>query len=155
MKRNALIISAYLLIILIGVGSCEKGDDEGNESMVSMNYETESHNAGKDCMDCHKSGGSGEGWFTVAGTVYDNEKTSTYPNALIRLKTGPDGSGEIIKEIEVDGLGNFYTTQNINFGDGLYVEVIGNENTKAMGSKINNGRCNSCHGASIEKIWVK
>src|SRR6478735_2875906 len=31
-----------------------------------------SHNAGQDCMSCHKSGGGGKGIFTVAGTVYQN-----------------------------------------------------------------------------------
>src|SRR6478609_3866864 len=33
-----------------------------------------SHNAGQDCMSCHKSGGGGasKGIFTVAGTVYQS-----------------------------------------------------------------------------------
>ena len=48
-------------------------------------------------MSCHKSGGAGEGWFTIAGTVYDGTKNATYPNATVSAtavtKAQPKGSG--------------------------------------------------------------
>jgi hypothetical protein len=106
-------------------------------------------------MSCHQSGGSGEGWFTVAGTVYDSTKTTPFPNATVVFFTGPLGTGNLVLEIEVDGLGNFYTTESIDFGNGSYVLVTGHQETKHMNSKISTGQCNSCHGAITDRISVK
>jgi hypothetical protein len=54
----------------------------------------------------------------------------------------------------VDAFGNFYTTENIDFGNGLYASVEGNSSTKNMVSSITTGQCNSCHGISTDKIWT-
>ena len=106
-------------------------------------------------MGCHASGGSGEGWFSVAGTVYDSLKTSTYPNATVRLFTGPNGTGNLELTVEVDALGNFYTTENIDFGNGLYTSVEGNSDIIHMNSIVTTGQCNSCHGVSTDRIWTQ
>ena len=106
-------------------------------------------------MTCHKSGGGGEGWFTVAGTVYDDTKTAIYPNATVRFYSGPDGTGNLEATVEVDQLGNFYTTESIDFGSGLYVLVQGNELTNYMNSSVNDGKCNSCHQTNNDRIWVR
>lgn len=135
--------------------SCEKEEDEGNEEMISSYNETESHNMGQDCMICHKQGGDGEGWFVVAGTVYDSLKTSTYPNSTVKLFSGPNGTGNLVATIEVDGLGNFYSTNNIDFSSGLFTSVSGNTATEHMNSSITTGNCNSCHGESVDRIWAK
>ena len=58
-------------------------------------------------------------------------------------------------EIQVDGKGNFYTTETIDFGEGLYTLAEGNTNTEHMNSKITSGQCNSCHGISTDRIWIK
>lgn len=134
--------------------SCDKEDEGENKDMSSRYSENESHNAGQNCMSCHKSGGPGEGWFTVAGTVYNSSETAVYPNATVKLYTGTNGSGTLVKTIEVDGKGNFYTTNSVDFGTGLYVTVTGKSGSvSTMSSSITTGQCNSCHDSS-SKITV-
>ena len=152
MKNILLVPSALLLSGIILFQSCEK---EENETKISSYNEDESHRAGENCVSCHTSGGSGEGWFTIAGTVYDSLKTSTFPNSTVRLFTGPNGSGSLISTIEVDALGNFYTTENIDFGNGLYTSVEGNLYVTHMNSIITSGQCNGCHGENTDRIWAQ
>ena len=155
MTKRILIIVTLMISTLLLFESCEKEEDEGNEKMNSSYNDDESHNMGQDCMSCHVQGGDGEGWFSVAGTVYDSLKTSTLPNSTIKLYSGPNGTGNLVATIEVDGLGNFYTTNNINFSDGLYTSASGNTATIHMNSSITTGNCNSCHGAGVDRIWTK
>ncbi len=68
--------------------------------------------------------------------------------------TGPNGTGTLKHTLQVDGLGNFYTTESIDFGTGLYPAVEGKNSTKYMSSSTRNGQCNSCHGSSAEKIYT-
>lgn len=145
-----LVISTMLIL-----SSCENDDDDGDEKMVSKYNEMESHKMGENCMSCHKSGGEGEGWFNLAGTVYDSEKTITYPNATVKIYNAPNGGGSLIGTIEVDGLGNFYTTDNIDFENGLYVTVTGDNTTEHMLGPVITGQCNSCHGTSTARIWTR
>jgi cytochrome c553 len=155
MKKRGLIFTFIVLMFSVLV-SCENEDDENgeNEDMSSSFNENESHNAGQNCMSCHKSGGHGEGWFTAAGTVYNATGATVSPNASVKLYTGPNGTGSLVKTIEVDGKGNFYTTSSIDFGTGLYVSVTGKSGSvSTMSSSITTGQCNSCHGSS-DKIMV-
>jgi hypothetical protein len=131
--------------------SCEKE----NETKISKYNSDDSHNAGLNCMTCHTKGGEGEGWFEVAGTVYESNRTTTYPNATVRFYTGPNGTGDLKYTIQVDGLGNFYTTEGISFGGGLYVSVEGDQQVKHMPSAVTTGACNSCHGGQTGKIWTE
>lgn len=133
--------------------SCEK---EGNETNISHNGSNKSHNMGQNCMQCHRSGGSGEGWFNIAGTVYDSLQHNTKPNGLVKLYTGPDGTGTVKYTIEVDAKGNFHTTDAIDFGSGLYPSVVNSTGggQKFMSASITNGACNSCHNNTEDKIWV-
>jgi hypothetical protein len=106
-------------------------------------------------MSCHRSGGEGEGWFTLAGSVYDTTQLNPYPNASIKLYTASNGSGTAVKLIEVDGLGNFYTTEAITFENGLYTSVINTEGVETfMSMVLPNGECNSCHGSSAVRIYT-
>jgi len=150
MKKEVLIIMAA--IVLISLHSCE--DDE-NETKISSFGSDDSHKTGENCMECHKSGGDGEGWFTVAGTVYNSTQTTVYPNATITLYTGSKGTGDLVAAIEVDKKGNFYTTEKVDFGNGLYTQVEGNNTTRDMISSIRHGKCNSCHGDSVDAIWTE
>lgn len=152
MKLNGLLLLIIIVGFIIIAQSCEK--ENGNETKISSYEGDDSHKAGQNCMNCHKNGGSGEGWFKQAGTIYDELKTTTYPNATVRLYTGPNGTGTLIQTIEVDANGNFYTTEGIDFGTGLYTSVQGNTTTKNMVSLITNGQCNSCHGVD-NRIWTK
>ena len=152
MKIRGLNILMGLVIILIACQSCEK---EENETKISSFNDTESHKMGENCMNCHTSGGDGEGWFTVAGTVYDSSQTAIFPNASIKLYTAANAGGDLMATIQVDQNGNFYTTEAIDFGNGLYTFVEGNFSNKHMNSAVVSGTCNSCHGGSIDPIWAK
>lgn len=155
MKKRGLIFTFIVLMFSVLI-SCENEDDENgeNKDMSSSFNENESHNAGQNCMACHKSGGQGEGWFTAAGTVYNASGAAVSPNATVKIYTGPNGTGSLVKTIEVDGKGNFYTTSSIDFGTGLYVSVTGKSGSvSTMSSSITTGQCNSCHGSS-DKITV-
>ena len=154
MKINTswIIFSLFGAVLMF---SCEKEDEYENESKISYYNGTESHNMGQNCMNCHKQGGQGEGWFTAAGTVYDSALANVYPNATVKLYTGPNGSGQLKYTLEVDALGNFYTTNAIEFTGGLYPAVSGATSTRFMSAAITSGPCNSCHGNSTNKIWTK
>jgi hypothetical protein len=135
-------------MMMVGVLSCEKG----NETKISTYNSNASHNMGKNCMNCHTKGGEGEGWFEVAGTVYDSERVNTYPNATVRFYSGPNGTGDLKYTLQVDALGNFYSTEGFNFGNGLYASVQGDIQTNYMQSSLSSGQCNSCHGNSTGRI---
>ena len=145
-------IFSFIISLIIVLQACEK--EGGNKTNISELNSKKSHNMGQNCMNCHKNGGEGEGWFLAAGTVYDSLKTTTYPNTTVKLFTGPNGTGTLKHTIQVDGLGNFYTTETIDFGSGLYPAVVGINSTKYMSSSTTNGQCNSCHGSSTDKIFA-
>ena len=156
MKRNLSIPIFLIYFLVFTFQSCSDENEVGkNETKISSHTENESHNTGQNCMNCHSQGGSDEGWFNVAGTVYDSLKTDTYPNATVMLYTGPNATGDLKYTIEVDAKGNFYTTENIEFGNGLYVSTQGNTGTTHMISILSMGECNSCHGVSTDRIWTK
>ncbi len=142
---------AFAVIFLFAViTACEKEENGVDSGGMNSSYnDNESHNAGQNCMSCHSSGGKGEGTFTVAGTVYNASGSAVSPNATVKLYTGAGGTGSLVKTIEVDGKGNFYTTNSIDFGTGLYVTVTGKSGSvSAMSSSITTGQCNSCHNSS-------
>lgn len=152
MKKKISIVLTFLVSILIISQSCNKsGSSETNISSTGSN---KSHNMGQNCMNCHISGGKGEGWFNVAGTVYKSDLSSTYANTTVKLYTGPNGTGTLKYTIQGDAKGNFYTTESIDFGNGLYPVVQGLSTANYMSSSITSGQCNSCHGVSTDKIWA-
>jgi hypothetical protein len=147
----------FKLFILLGflfflLTSC---NSDGNEKNISKYLSVRSHNMGMNCMQCHKEGGGGVGWFVAAGTVYDSLLVNTYPGATVKLYSGPNGTGTLIHTIEVDTKGNFHTTEAIDYGAGLYPVVVGNLETKKMGNSISMGQCNSCHGVTTNRIWTR
>ena len=148
--KNSLSLFVFGMLVFAMV-SCKKE----NAKVISANSETKSHNMGQNCMNCHKSGGEGKGVFKVAGTVYNAALNQTSSNGTVYLYSGSNGSGTLVATIEVDGKGNFFTTETVDFGSGLYPVVMGpGQDKHYMGSTITNGECNSCHGVSTSKIWV-
>ena len=156
----AFIIAGFMLILF----SCEeKSTDidpppsppDDTTTLISFYNDKISHHQGDNCQTCHQKGGNGIGWFNVSGTVYDSTLSQVFPNATVKLYDGIDSSGTLVSIIEVDSFGNFYTTEDVDFGDGLYVEVIGNQINARMGSFITSGACNKCHGILTNRIWVK
>lgn len=146
--RTLVIFCSLALLV-----ACAK--NQGNEKKVSTFSSDDSHNNGQNCMTCHVSNGGGEGWFTAAGSVYKQDLTSPNPGCTVNLYSEPNGGGSIKATLQVDKVGNFYTTENIEWGSGLYPAIkngVGTE--KFMSSKITTGACQSCHGTTTDKIWV-
>jgi hypothetical protein len=158
LKASIFISTLFFSIILIQscsketTGSTENDGNGESSSVASTSGTSKSHNMGLNCMNCHKAGGPGEGIFTAAGTVYNSAATATFPNATINFYTGPNGTGTLLYTVSGDNLGNFYTSQALNFAVGLYPTVQGKTTTMYMSTSISTGQCNSCHGVSTGKI---
>jgi hypothetical protein len=125
-----------------------------------------SHNAGQDCMSCHRAGGAGasRGIFTVAGTVYRNGGTA---QTMATVMIYPQGSNTAQATMTVDGLGNFWTTQTVAAlvpaagqtlvqGVRAVVQPVGGT-SRAMLGVISNGSCNSCHspGGGVARVTAQ
>jgi hypothetical protein len=152
MKLKSITLFAFILL-LTSMQSCT-GDEYGSVT-DSKTGSSASHNAGRNCMDCHKPGGGEAPVWKVAGTVYNNALTATNSNATVKLYTGPDGTGTLKATFQVDAKGNFYTSSTIDFTGGLYPSVTGATSTNSMSSSITSGACNSCHnGVSRSRIWT-
>ena len=151
MKKS--IILATVFVSIITINACSKeGSNVTNISSVGLKR---SHNMGQNCMNCHRSGGEGKGWFNVAGTIYDSSQNNLLPNSTVYLYTEANAGGKLKYTIQVDGKGNFYTTDPIDFGTGLYPVVSGGNIINLMSTSITTGQCNSCHGVTTDKIWSK
>jgi len=152
MKKPGLVFVVFACAVILIFQSCRKGDSTN----ISQAGGTRSHNMGKNCMNCHYSGGRGDGWFNAAGTVYNSsDSTSTYTNPVVQLYTAPDSLGNqtLVATINGDAKGNFYTTATINFGTGLYPVVTGTH-TRYMAATITEGACNGCHGVTTAKLNI-
>lgn len=151
MKNLSFALAVFMLLVLF---SCENEESGEQRDLTSTALSSESHNNGLNCMDCHKSGGQGDGWFNLAGSVYNSTQTVPYITASVELRTEQSGAGTLVQRVEVDQNGNFYTTNPVDFGTGLYASVVGGINTKYMTAMVTTGACNSCHNAS-QRIWAE
>jgi hypothetical protein len=151
---NSLLFGVFVAATaLISFNSCEK-EEACDEDNISEQGDDDSHNMGQNCMQCHKTGGEGEGCFVLAGTAYDTLMTSTINIGKIELYTGPNGTGSLVHTVQIDSKGNFYTTENFSIS-GLYPAITGPSGQKQyMGSPISTGQCNSCHGTSTDRIMA-
>ncbi len=131
------------------IGDDDYERDPGlNIELVSEVAGASSHRAGENCMHCHQSRGPGPGLFTSAGTVYNQDGTIS-AGATVELWTGFGGSGELRVAVEADSLGNFFTTEPIDFfGDAPlfpFVRAEDGERTTLMPFPTRSGACNVCH----------
>ncbi|MBC8214883.1 MAG: hypothetical protein H8E71_09645 [Candidatus Marinimicrobia bacterium] len=148
-KIGVLILS---LLVLFCVG-CENDYDyyDDDEIIISQFGDDESHKTGQNCMDCHTVDGSGEGQFSIAGTIYHEDQITPYENVTVKLYSQAD-IVEII--LEVDANGNFYTNEIVDWGDGLFPSVLGETEEQKMIQSVNNGACNECHdGTTTPRIF--
>jgi hypothetical protein len=144
------------MILSFGIFFLTQSCQKNNETNISGYNDTESHNMGQNCMNCHNPDGKGQGSFVAAGTVYDSLFTTRRKNGTVKLYTGLKATGTLRATIEVDGNGNFYTTEDIDFSGGIYPTITGSEgDIHYMTSSIQMGQCNSCHGVTTNKIWVR
>ena len=125
---------------------CQKFVQPENEQQESKSGDDESHYFGNNCMNCHYTEGQGEGWFSIAGSIEGNIN-----NALVHLYT--DTTQNAIKTLEIDGLGNFFSTDAFDFSGGVNVGIEDPSGAiKFMPDKIFNGQCNLCHGVTTNKL---
>ena len=149
-KKISLMILTIVTVVLLN--ACKRDDEGCGATNISRAGESESHNNGRNCMSCHTDGGSGKGCFTAAGSVY-TANGGAFTSAIVRLYTQPNGQGELRATITGDNLGNFFTTENINYSGGLFPSLFGtNGSVKHMPTSITSGACNSCHGASEDRL---
>jgi mono/diheme cytochrome c family protein len=97
---------------------------------------------GDNCMNCHYTEGRGEGWFSAAGSVTGN---STAGMVYLYQEFGQAP----VASIQVDAVGNFYTTETIDFSNGLRPALVNDQGVEQqMTGKIYSGQCNLCHGVT-------
>ncbi len=135
-----------------GTGAATTGNNGNTGGAAIM-----SHNAGQDCLSCHKQGGTGasKGIFTVAGTVYNNNG-GAQSSATVTIYAA--GTNNVQATLATDGLGNFWTTQNIAAlvpaaGQTLVQGVDAGVRPTSGGARcvlggVSNGSCNSCHSSA-------
>jgi cytochrome c553 len=137
--------------------SCSHYEQLQQNLVASESGDDESHNFGENCGSCHNVNGNEAvleaGWWTVSGSV-SNTQGRAQKNAVVELWEKPNKQGSLIKRLEVDDLGNFYTNQIINFKGGVYPSITTNNQTISMGTTFNGGSCNSCHGITTTKLTI-
>jgi hypothetical protein len=153
-KLNGFLGMVFLgSVFTLGMNSC-KGTKACKDDNISAAGSDDSHNKGMNCMQCHQANGDGAGCFIAAGTVYDMTMSNTVSSGKVDFYTGPNETGTLKQTIMIDSKGNFYTTADFS-PVGLYPVVTGpSGNKKEMGSALNSGACNSCHGISTDKLWI-
>ena len=148
---------AFFVIACIAIYSCT----HVSGTYISTHGSMAGSSMKDNCMDCHKTGAT-YGGFIVGGSIYQMDSTTRYPNGTVYLFSQPqdsigNGIDSVVARIEVDGVGNFYTTHPINLSQGVFPAVVSSiGDTAFMQTITTNGACNSCHGTSIQaKVVVK
>lgn len=158
MRRFNLYILFPISLSLIILSACSHYDELHKDPKESRRGEDESHNEGQNCSSCHNVNGHEAvreaGWWTVSGTVFEEDDKGN-EDASIELWEKPGRQGNLIKRLETDKEGNFYTNQIINFMGGCYPAITVNNKVKIMPVPYNGGSCNSCHGISTSKLEIK
>ena len=148
------IISIIIAVMIFSLSGCKKNSGSNLTATSAHNSSAGKKMSGV-CQSCHISGGSGPGWWTVAGTVYTQDLSAVAPNGTIYFYSGPDGTGTIVATIEVGADGNFYTSNSILPAEGTFPQIKGTSgNVQNMPQLCLSGNCNSCHGVNNLKIWI-
>lgn len=155
---NAPIARLLLATLLAALApACDDADDEPfvgdadyvrdpalDVALVSARGGARSHDAGANCMECHQSRGPGPGRFTAAGTIYDADG-APHVDGAIELR---DGEGNLVRRIEADGNGNFYTTEPLPLPDTpLFPTAFSSDGarSRSMPFPTSSAACNVCH----------
>lgn len=146
---NKRLLSAIFVLAIFSLWfiSCSKSE---NDSNISRFNEDDSHYKGDNCMNCHYTEGPGEGWFSAAGSVYGN-----YTNHSVRIKDA--NTGALLRTIQIDRLGNLYTTETIDMQNGITIDIIDQQGNvvSVMQTVVFNAQCNLCHNDKYQgKIFL-
>ncbi len=143
-----------MLVISIITFNCDLNNTT-SEIIVSTFGNMDSHQAGENCMECHKIGGQAGLIFSIAGTVYNSNLNIVYPNVRINIFSDIELNDIPVEIVEVDGKGNFYSNIPIDWQNGLFVSVSSSNQIKSMNGSIFDGSCNRCHGVDIPHINIE
>ena len=81
--------------------------------------------------------------------MYKPNESDLSVNSTLYLFTSGDGGGTLVALLPVDAKGNFYTSNSVNFTNGLYPGVKSpSGEIRYMQSSTTIGDCNSCHIAT-------
>jgi len=111
-----------------------------------------SHNNGRNCMSCHQASGPGKGQFTAAGTVYKVDGSVADPGSIVGIYADPTRQ-VVIAELEVDQLGNVYTTEDLGLSESKRFVSVWSADRQLradMRSPKFNLSCNFCHDAAFK-----
>ncbi len=164
-----------LLVLVLAAGSlgaCDDGDTDIDAEpvigdpdyprdpaldieLISQNGDAISHETGRNCMACHQAFGPGPGQFTVAGTLYRNRSDQeVLGDGVLEFRDAP--GGEVVLRVEVDSLGNFYSTEPLPLPDMVLFPIVYAPNDdvgRAMPFPTRSGACNVCHaGARVVSV---
>jgi hypothetical protein len=145
MNKRLMTALCFFCALTFWMISCSKSENDWN---VSEHHDDNSHNSGQNCMNCHYQEGPGEGWFSLAGSVSRDDQN----DSILSIRVFDALSQDLLTTVEVDRLGNFYTTASINFINGTTIDIIDGQGqvVKAMGTVVKNGQCNLCHNNSFQ-----
>jgi len=116
--------TALALAACLGLALSACGGDDGATGPTMR--------PGEDCLNCHSG-------FTAAGTFFTSTSSSAGVSGVVLTLT--DGSHTV--QVTTNSVGNFYTSQAINFPNTATVSG-GPVHAHSSGQS---GHCNSCHGA--------
>lgn len=149
-------ISLLTMVLYSCVHTINNNSDLTDNQSASLHNSNKSRNMSNNCLSCHIKGGNGDGVYTLGGTVFKNDKKTKQINGFIKLYSGPNGTGTLMKTIEVDNIGNFFSDANYNFKLPLYPSAETASGVKKyMSTPLSSGACNSCHGVSTDVIMVQ
>jgi hypothetical protein len=122
--------------------------DTSGKGNGHLSFNAQGNPAGHACLSCHDGAGKGGApAFLFAGSLYaDKAATKPAVRAEVRM-VGADGKG---LSTYTDTNGNFFFRASA--GSTTIPAIAGVRNatmTTSMVNKINDGNCNSCHGAAL------
>lgn len=122
--------------------------DTSGKGNGHLSLDAQGNPAGHACLTCHDGAGKGGApGFLFAGTIYA-DKAATKPAASAEIRVlGADGKG---LSAYTDANGNFFF--RVSAGTTTIPAIAGVRTaaaTSSMANKINDGNCNSCHGAAL------
>lgn len=104
---------------------------------------------GRACMECHAKTPSTP-QYTVAGTIYagphDPDDCNGVDGLGIAVAFFTDNGSEIAPRLQLNGVGNFFSTRPM--ATPYRVKVISEGRESIMQMAVDNGDCNHCHTAS-------
>jgi hypothetical protein len=105
-------------------------------------------------MHCHQPHGDGPGVFTAAGSVYRTDGNPATAGT-IELWAGGAAEGTLVATLEVDGLGNFYTTADLGLPDAAVQPVVVDPDGQVVNMMpwtTESASCNQCHTPGLRVL---